>query len=313
MTAVSVVVPAFDAAGTISDTLGALARQRLDAEYEVIVVDDGSQDATAELAAAAPGPVTVLRQEGSGAAEARNRGVAAARSPVLAFTDVDCVPAPNWLAEGLAALEGADLVQGAVAPPPGAALGPFDRSLRVRCETGLFESANLLVRRDVFERIGGFKAWLDHGGGRPFAEDTWFGWRARRAGARTVFSATAVVYHAVFPRAPDEYLAERLRDQYWPAVVRHIPEFREELLFARWFLNRRTAAFDSALAGTMAALATRSRLPLYAALPYAAMLGAGALPWRGRAPLVAAVQGAADAVRLVSLLRGSAAFRTLVL
>src|SRR5437764_854251 len=112
---VSVVVPARNAAATIERALDAVARQELGEPYETIVVDDGSADGTPELAerSRAPG-LRVLRQRPESPSAARNRGASEARGDVLAFTDADCFPTPGWLAAGLAALEGADLVQGAV-------------------------------------------------------------------------------------------------------------------------------------------------------------------------------------------------------
>jgi glycosyltransferase involved in cell wall biosynthesis len=306
----TVIVPAFNAAATIGRTLDALARQSGAGEFETIVVDDGSTDDTVAIARAAPG-VRVLTQRQGGAAAARNRGAAEASGEVLAFTDSDCMPTPGWLAAGLRALADADVVQGRVTPPPGVALGPFDRSLWIERETGLWETANLLVRRELFERVGGFEGWLEHGGGRPMAEDTWFGWRARRAGARTAYCAEALVHHEVFPRGPLGFVQERERLRYFPAIARQMPELRDEVLYRRWFLTRRTAAFDAAVAGLALAAWRRSPLPLAAAGPYAAIAAGEALAWgRRRAPAVAAVRLAADAVGLAALLEGSVRHRS---
>src|SRR4051794_4110503 len=98
---VSVVIPARNASATLGRTLDCLARQELDGRYEVLVVDDGSDDGTPDLARRAAGPVTVLEPGRVGAAEARNLGVAAGAAPAIAFTDADCFPAPDWLARGL--------------------------------------------------------------------------------------------------------------------------------------------------------------------------------------------------------------------
>src|SRR5688572_16174609 len=103
MPAVSVIVPARDAADTIAKTLTALANQRVDAAYEVIVVDDGSTDETASIAAGADG-VQLVAGDGEGPGPARNAGAAAASADLLAFTDADCVPRTGWLEAGLAAL-----------------------------------------------------------------------------------------------------------------------------------------------------------------------------------------------------------------
>ena len=308
----SVVVPARNAGGTIGATIEALERQDLDAPYEVIVVDDGSRDGTATLAERAAGVAVLVRQDGLGPAAARNRGAAAARAPVLAFTDADCVPEPDWLREGLDAISGHDLVQGVVTPLEQVALHPLDRSLWITSETGLWESANLFVRRELFERIGGFQDWLDYGGAKSFGEDTWFGWRARRAGARTTFSTGAVVRHAVFARTFGQFVAEARRRKYFPAAVRQMPEFRD-YVFLRWFLSRRTAAFDLALVAVAAAGWTRSAAPLAGVAPYALEVARRALPWRRRAPLMAAATVAADAVGFAALVEGSVRDRTLLL
>lgn len=311
---VSVVVPARNAAATLGRTLACLAAQRLDGGFEVIVVDDDSEDDTVAVARRAAGPVTVISEGRLGAADARNRGVAAATAPVIAFTDADCFPTPGWLAAGLDALAEADLVQGRVAPDPEAPLGPFDRTIWVDGERGFYETANLLVRRATFEQVGGFEDWIDTGGEKLLAEDVWFGWRVVRSGARTRFAPDALVHHAVFPRGPRGYVSERLRLRYFPAIARRIPEFRERTLHRRLFLSPRSAAFDIAVMGAAAAAVTRKPLPLaLAALPYGRMLARDKLRYRRRAPLVAAVQVAADATGAAALVAGSLRARSPVL
>jgi glycosyltransferase involved in cell wall biosynthesis len=309
---VSVIVPARDAAATIAATVRALDAQDFLGEWEMILVDDASSDGTVDVArAAASNRLTVLEGDGSGAAEARNRGVRAARAPLIAFTDADCAPTPGWLSAGVAALARADLVQGKVVPDPAQPLGPFDRTLWVDSARGFFETANLFVRSELFERVGPFEEWLRIGG-RPFAEDLWFGWRAVRAGAKTEFEPAALVHHAVFPRGPAGYVGERRRLAYFPAVARRVPEFRRGM-FAHVFLTRRSAALDAALvAGGLAAL-RRSPVPLLAALPYASMVVRAARPYRKRAPLVGAVGVAADLVGTAALVKGSARARSLVI
>jgi glycosyltransferase involved in cell wall biosynthesis len=302
---VSVIVPARNAGATIGRTLAALAEQDLQDPYQVLVVDDGSHDTTIVQAEQAPGPVSVLRQPGLGPAAARNRGAAAAEGAILAFTDADCVPARGWLSAGVRALAGFDLAQGLVRPDPEADRGPFDRSLWVERETGLYETANLFVDRGLFERLGGFEEWLEPAVGKALAEDVWFGWRARRAGARTRFCPQAVVHHAVFARDASGFVAERRRLQHFPDMVARMPELRQAFLFARYFLAPRSAAFDAACLGAAAALAARSPLPLAASVPYARMLLRRSLPWRRRAPEVAAVTLLADAVALAYLMRGT--------
>lgn len=307
----SVVVPARDAEATIGRCLEALSRQALDGGYEVLVVDDGSEDGTAGIAEGAG--ARVIRQERLGPSEARNRGVEQARGDLIAFTDADCFPEPGWLAAGLRALEAAELVQGAVRPDPSARPLPLDRTIAHERETPLFETANLFVRRPLFERLGGFEQWIEPDIGKSFGEDIWLGWRARRCGASIAFAADAVVHHAVFRRGARQYLDDHRRLRYFPAAVALVPELRGSLLYGRLFLSRRSAAFDAAALGLGAALLNRSRAPLVAALPYASMLLRESVVWRTRAPTAAVMGLLRDAVGCASLLRGSVAYRSPVL
>jgi glycosyltransferase involved in cell wall biosynthesis len=309
----SVVVPARNASETIGRTLACLAVQDLDLPYEVVVVDDASEDATAQIARSAQGPVEVVRTDDPvGPGPARNIGVGRSRGAILAFTDADCFPKPDWLRRGLAALESSDLVQGGVLPDPEARASPFDRTVWVDRETGLYETANLFVRRELFEELRGFRDWLPARLGKPLAEDVWFGWRARRAGARTAFEASALVHHAVLSRGARGYLADRRRLLYFPTMTAKIPELRA-YYWRRYFLTHRTAAFDLAVGAGVAAAITSSPLPLIAAAPYAWIAVRSAIVWRRHAPIFAAVGLAADAVGLGALALGSVRARTAVL
>ena len=312
MAQASIVIPARDAAATLPRTLACLSRQAQAPDFEVIVVDDGSRDGTSEVAREAG--VTTVVQARAGAAEARNRGVAEAGGECLAFLDADCFPEPGWLAAGVRALERADIVQGRVTPDPTAELGPFDRTLWILGDVGLWQTASLFVTRELFDRVGGFEDWLDVGTGKLMAEDVWFGWRARRAGARSAFAAEALAHHAVFPRGPGAYIAERLRAGHFPAIAARMPELRRSMFHRRWFLSRRTAAFDVAAGGAALALIRRSPTPLVATLPYLRLAWRERLRAAGaRRPQVAAVDLAADAVTLAALVRGSVRARSVVL
>jgi glycosyltransferase involved in cell wall biosynthesis len=283
---VSVITPALDAAGTLPALLDALAAQETPAD-EVIVVDDGSRDDTRAIAERHPVVTRVLQAQGRGPGAARNAGVAASSGDVLAFTDADCVPDPRWIAEGLAALQTADLVQGRVeADGP---VGPYDRTVRVPRFSHLYETANLFLGREWFV---GFEPWLSPTRSKELAEDVWLGWRIRRGGGRVAFAENAVVMHAVFPGTPQSYVAERLRTRFFPAMAARIPELREDFLYKRVFLSRRTARFDAAVAGAAAALLLRRPWPLLAVVPYARMRPSP-------------VQVAADAVGLAGLVAGS--------
>jgi glycosyltransferase involved in cell wall biosynthesis len=308
---VSVVVPARDAESTLSRTLDALADQDLDGPYEVIVVDDGSSDATSRIAADARGDVRVIRHEHSrGAGAARNTGAGAATAPTLAFTDSDCYPASNWLSAGLRWIEAFDLVQGAVEPDREAERGPWDRTLTVRRAEGYYQTANLLVRRELFESLGGFEDWIDSSR-EPMGEDVLFGWRAARAGAKVAFAPDAVIQHAVFPSTMAGALRYRWRwGRRMPALLIRVPELRETLFYRRWFLARRSAEFDFALSGLILAAITRRWVFALATGPYARRVRREARDWGPDQMLAVAIGTVAgEAVTLVALLLGGLHWR----
>lgn len=94
----SVIVPAWNAEKTLVRCLKSLTRQTLAQErYEIIIVDDGSTDRTADIADQFS--VVYHYQENCGPAAARNAGVSLAKGAVIFFTDADCVPDPDWLEE----------------------------------------------------------------------------------------------------------------------------------------------------------------------------------------------------------------------
>ncbi len=328
---VSVIIPARDAAPTLERTLVALSDQTIGADFEVVVVDDGSRDRTPEIARAHGSFVRLVSNpESLGPGAARNRGVQEAAGPVLAFTDADCFPTPGWLAAGLAMVDQADLVQGPVAPDPTVARTPFDRSVVVERGGGFFPTANLFVRRPLFEAVGGFRDWVleerghrqwatDRRRGRasrtPIGEDTLFAWTALRQGARSAFASEAIVHHAVVPGSVLDDVADRwhwARDM--PGLARLVPELRDGTFHRHVFFNEVTAKFDYALAGLAAAAATRRGRWLLAAVPYLRHVRHHARQWPARDQL-SYLAGApiVEAATLAALLTGSLAWRSVVL
>lgn len=161
---VSVVVPTWMRPDLLQRCLDALQNQTLIRQhYEIIVCDDGPTDQAADvvrqaLARRPDGPAIryIEITETQGPAAARNRGWQHARAPIIAFTDDDTVPDPEWLEAGLAAMvSGVDAVAGRIVVP--LPLNPSDIELDA---AGLarseFVTANCLIRRDVLETLGGF-------------------------------------------------------------------------------------------------------------------------------------------------------------
>ncbi len=217
---VSIVIPAWNAAGRIGGVVRAARKQRGAGRFnlfEVIVVDDGSTDSTADEAEEAG--ARVIRQENRGPAAARNTGWRAARGGWVFFTDSDCYAGENWV-ERLALLLAEENT--------GAAGGSYGianpRSLLARCvheeilfrhrrmgrEVRFLGSFNLASPREVLEEVGGFEDSYRNASG----EDNDFSYRIRRAGYRLLFDEKSRVDH-VHPENPVRYLREQARHGYW--------------------------------------------------------------------------------------------------
>jgi hypothetical protein len=185
------------------------------------------------------------------------------------------------------------------------------------------------VRRDAFGRVGGFRPFLAGAraersgpwlkglmprlGQTPFGEDIWFGWRARRAGARTAFCAEALVHHEVAPLGFRGMAAHRARVRSFPALVRELPELREAFFYRRWFLTRRSAAFDLAALAVGAAVRWRRPALALGAAPYVAVALRAEGGLRRGAPRRALSKLPGDAVVCLALVAGSVAARRVVL
>jgi succinoglycan biosynthesis protein ExoA len=202
---VSVVIAARNAASTIDACLAALATQTFQS-HEVIVVDDGSTDDTAQRAAAAG--AQVLDAAGRGASAARNLGIRHARGRYVAFTDADCVPPPHWLARLVEALEttgatGVGSGQRNVFPTGGRDAAAFDAFFRLASVVSDYTrgagtsvrpvahnaSCNSAYRRDALLAAGGFSEGLWPG------EDVDLDIRLRAAGGTLLSVPGADVEH----------------------------------------------------------------------------------------------------------------------
>src|SRR5260221_1811595 len=106
---VSVVVPTYNRVGFLDKCLSPLLAQSYPLDrYEIILVDDGSTDGTAEKAQALTldwnGTFRVINKQNGGPASARNAGFRTSNAEIIAFIDSDCVAGPNWLEELIRAL-----------------------------------------------------------------------------------------------------------------------------------------------------------------------------------------------------------------
>lgn len=202
---VSVVIPVMDRAGELRRCLESLRAVRYPTDrLEILVVDDGSADASREVALAHGAAVIASGGRGRGPAAARNRGAATARGELLAFIDSDCIASETWLVDLATRFEDPEIsaVGGRVdglhasslldryeAEMSSLYLGPRDRTGQGGNDTFYLPSCNLLVRRRAFEAAGGFQEALQIG------EDVDLTWRLRDLGGRIVYTPVGRVRH----------------------------------------------------------------------------------------------------------------------
>jgi glycosyltransferase involved in cell wall biosynthesis len=165
---VSVVVPVRDAAAHLAAQLEALTRQDHRGDWEVVIADNGSRDASLAVARGwldrLPSARLVRADGGRSPSHARNAGAAAARGDFLAFCDADDVAAPGWVGAMAAAAPRGDVVAGGVGPDElNDALTRSWHSVtpRERALAGLgflthASGTSTGVWADVFEALGGF-------------------------------------------------------------------------------------------------------------------------------------------------------------
>jgi len=199
---VSVVVPTRGRPHRLARLLAGLRAQTLAPDgFEVIVVADGATEETRTLLAReqahAGFKLRIAEHPAArGPAAARNTGWRLAAAQLVAFTDDDCVPAPQWLTAALEATSAGTVIQGRTEPDPSELpnQGTFTRTLQITSLGPQYETCNIFYPRAVLEALGGF----DEGYGlTPGGEDTDLAWRAISAGWHTAFVPEALVFHAV--------------------------------------------------------------------------------------------------------------------
>jgi hypothetical protein len=268
MPEIAVVIPTHARETRLAFALEALASQSIGGErFEVVVVRDS--DAPGPFAEAPEGlNVSFLGAGDSrGPTAKRNVGWRHSTAPLIAFTDDDCRPHPEWLSRLVAAADGADrFLQGRteVDPEERHLLFGLARSKEVIGPSDWFETCNMAYPRALLERLGGFDEQFSFGG-----EDTDLGRRALASGASREYVADALVWHAVLCSPLPATLREAGRWETMPLVIGRHPQQRRHL-FLRFFRNRSHFAVLLAVLGALA-FRRRPGLAIAAAVPYVAM------------------------------------------
>jgi len=222
----AVVIPVWNGEAVLGRCLGALARQTLPPDaYQIIVVDNGSSDATRGVAQSYPG-VELLEEPRPGSYVARNRGIECVRAPITAFTDADCEPAPDWLEQILraaAAHPGFGVLAGKIElfdeiAQEREVFGDYERLFsfpQAHAARGNCATANWASETALLKALGGFDAALKSGGDRQMAL------RIRDSGHPLIHVPSMVVRHPVrASRAELVRKRQRLSGGRWDRTTR---------------------------------------------------------------------------------------------
>ena len=220
---ISVIIPAYNAEETLEACLAALGSQSVDAgEYEIVVVDDGSRDRTSEIAERYG--VRLVRQPNAGPAAARNRGAQVARGEILLFTDADCEPTSDWVAQMIAPFQDAEVAgcKGIYRTRQRDWVARFVQleyeykyvRLARYAQIDFIDTYSAAYRRHVFLSNDGFDTVFS----TASVEDQEFSFRLASKGYRLVFSPQAAVYH-IHDRTAGEYARRKYGIGYWKALL----------------------------------------------------------------------------------------------
>lgn len=207
---VSVVICTRDRAGQLAPAIEAVLASAFSA-FELVVVDQSAGDESAELVRAfseRDARIRYVRDDGVGASRARNIGTATAAGNIIVFTDDDCRPTPSWLGcvvDAMSSDARAGIAFGTVMPAP---CDPKDGFIvgytppRKQRLAGAFAKrrdggigANMAVRREAFERVGGFDEMLGPGSYFPSCEEGDLAYRVLRTGWALLHLPEARVVH----------------------------------------------------------------------------------------------------------------------
>lgn len=230
----SVIVPVYNGGATIERCLDALCTQSIPSyDYEVIVVDDGSTDDTAQQVARWLADHKVphwrlVRQPNGGPASARNLGASQASTPLLFFTDADCAPVPHWVATllrvfenpGVAGAKGTYLTDQQGMVPRFVQAEYADRYDRMAGQPRIdfIDTYSAAYRRSIFLENGGFDPLL------KINEDQELSFRLAAKGYLLLFVPEAQVKH-LHDASVGEYFRRKYSIGFWkPLLTRWHPE-----------------------------------------------------------------------------------------
>lgn len=228
---ISIIIPSYNSAKTILQTIqGVLSQtffqslssrepQTTKNEVEIIVVDDGSTDNTPSIIQSFK-QIKYIRQANAGPATARNRGVRESRGEIIFFTDADCIPESDWIEKMIVHFDDPKIA--VVAGSYGIANSDkilarcihreivFRHKVLMPTLCKAFGSYNFCIRREIFDKVGGFDPKYRHASG----EDNDLSYKIIKSGCKIYFEKNSRVKH-YHPEHIRKYLLEQFRHGFW--------------------------------------------------------------------------------------------------
>jgi glycosyltransferase involved in cell wall biosynthesis len=215
----SIIIPTFNGAARIGNCLDALLKQMAGRDADILVVNDGSTDNTADVVARYSS-VRLINQSNAGPAVARNRGALEARGTIILFTDDDCVPMQGWLAAMIEAFKDPSVVgvKGVYRTHQRRLVARFvqveyEDKYRLMADVpciDFIDTYSAGFRRDRFLEMNGYDTSFP----LACAEDVELSYRMSARGWMMKFVPAAIVYHT-HPDTLRWYLHKKYKFAFW--------------------------------------------------------------------------------------------------
>jgi glycosyltransferase involved in cell wall biosynthesis len=240
----SVIIPTYNAEKIIKPVINALLSQQTKKTFEIIVVDDGSSDETAqEVKKIKSKKLVYLHQKNTGPAKARNAGAKCAKGKIILFIDSDCVAEKAWLTEMLKPFNDkrVSAVQGAYKTKQKELTARFGQieienryeKMNKAQEIDWVGSYSAAYDKKVYDSLGGFDESFPIASG----EDPELSYKVHERGGKIVFNPKAIVYHThpaslgkylkvkffrafYRPKMYSKHKAKMLKDSYTPQSLK---------------------------------------------------------------------------------------------
>ena len=256
MCKVSVIIPTYKDSTRLSKCLRALSEQEYDVDlFEVIVVNNARDEVLPEFNPV-PKNFSAMTETRPGSYAARNAGLEIASGSIIAFTDSDCIPEKDWLINAVSLFEGDPSIE-RISGPVKIFCKEKDPSVielydtiyafpqKKYAENGLGVTANLFVRKQVFDKVGFFNSDTMSGG------DLEWGSRAQKAGSKLKYSDAVIINHpardslkSLFKKArrvgEGQVIFAKSREGFWDLLLEILRGLKPKILEIRKVTEERS-------------------------------------------------------------------------